>query len=231
MSANTHTAVDELTERLRLTLPYFRKASAETGFRDNTVIVLRIRDPPSGQEEIAVGNDQLIRTALADHDVVVCGSVNEMLKLGKNLTAGLAPEWKEGVRPDRRRGQHDAVPGLPSIGHDGSPDGEIMLAGDHMQLSPITSHDWENETREQMVRLTPHESAYVTVKRLCAKCGRNALRQSDSRRHPGSAGADPSHFRRIQGRGRHAHVDEGIPGENGRDPFLSRTSGSTTGSI
>jgi superfamily I DNA and/or RNA helicase len=57
--------------------------------------------------------------------------------------------------------------------------GEIMLAGDHMQLSPITSHDWENEDREQVLRLTPHESAYVTVKRLCGRCGRNALRQSE----------------------------------------------------
>ena len=50
-------------------------------------------------------------------------------------------------------------------------DGELMLAGDHMQLSPITSHDWENETREQDVRLQPHESAYMSVNKLAARCG------------------------------------------------------------
>jgi hypothetical protein len=180
VSANTHTAVDELTERLRLTLPYFRKASAEIGFRDNTVIVLRIRDLPSSQEEIAVGNDQLIRTALADHDVVVCGSVNEMLKLGKNLDRS---GWLQNGRKASGLIVDEAsmmlFPDFLALATMVSPDGEIMLAGDHMQLSPITSHDWENETREQMVRLTPHESAYMTVKRLCAKCGRNALRQSE----------------------------------------------------
>ena len=50
-------------------------------------------------------------------------------------------------------------------------DGEFMLAGDHMELSPITSHDWKNETRVQIVRLQPHESAYMSVNKVAARCG------------------------------------------------------------
>ncbi len=180
VSANTHTAVDELTERLRIALPSFRRASAETGFRDNPVSILRIRDGASSPEKVAAENVQLIKTTLAQNDVVVCGSVNEILKLGKSFD-------KSGWLPSHRRANGLIVdeasmmlfPDFLALGTMVSPDGEIMLAGDHMQLSPITSHDWENETREQMVRMTPHESAYVMVKRLCSKCGRNALRQSE----------------------------------------------------
>ena len=180
VSANTHTAVDELTERLRMTLPYFRKASAEQGFRDNAVSIFRIKDKPSSPEQISAENVQLVKTVLGINDIVICGTVSEILKLGKNLD-------KSGWLPGYRRADGLIVdeasmmlfPDFLALATMVSPDGEIMLAGDHMQLSPITSHDWENETREQMVRLTPHESAYVTVKHLTGKCEKNALRQSE----------------------------------------------------
>ncbi len=180
LSANTHTAVDELTERLRLTLPYFRKASAENGFRDNPVSILRLKDEPSTLEEVSVENIAQIKDVLNRNDAVVCGSVNEILKLGKNLDRSGWPfgsSRASGLIVDEASMM--LFPDFLALATMVSADGEIMLAGDHMQLSPITSHDWENETREQIVRLTPHESAYVTVKRLCDGCSRNALRQSE----------------------------------------------------
>ena len=179
ISANTHTAVDELTERLRLTSPSFRKASAENGFSDNPVSIFRIKDEPTTPEEIVVENVQQVRTALGHNDVVVCGSVSEILKLGKNFDRSGWPSGKKASGLIVDEASMMLFPDFLALATMVSADGEIMLAGDHMQLSPITSHDWENETREQMVRLTPHESAYVTVKRLCGKCDRNALRQSE----------------------------------------------------
>jgi superfamily I DNA and/or RNA helicase len=180
VSANTHTAVDELTERLRIALPSFRRASAETGFRDNPVSVFRIRDGASSPEEVAAENVQLIKTTLTQNDVVVCGSVNEILKLGKSFDkSGWLPGYLRANGLIVDEASMMLFPDFLALGTMVSPDGEIMLAGDHMQLSPITSHDWENETREQMVRMTPHESAYVIAKRLCSKCSRDALRQSE----------------------------------------------------
>ncbi|HEY3420641.1 MAG TPA: AAA domain-containing protein [Methanomassiliicoccales archaeon] len=180
LSANTHTAVDELTERLRLTLPSFRKASAENGFRDNPVSILRLKDEPSSAEEITFENINQIKDQLSMNDVVICGSVNEVLKLGKNMDKSgwpLGSAHASGLIVDEASMM--LFPDFLALATMVSAKGEIMLTGDHMQLSPITSHDWENEDREQIVRLTPHESAYVTVKRLCSRCDKKALRQSE----------------------------------------------------
>jgi hypothetical protein len=47
-------------------------------------------------------------------------------------------------------------------------DGELMLAGDHRQLSPIVAHDWEKEDRDPAVTYTPFASAYEAVRSLAA---------------------------------------------------------------
>lgn len=45
-------------------------------------------------------------------------------------------------------------------------DGEIMLAGDHRQLAPIVTHDWENEDRPPVVLYQPYVSAYQAIQNL-----------------------------------------------------------------
>ncbi|WP_287289896.1 AAA family ATPase, partial [Okeania sp. SIO2B9] len=45
-------------------------------------------------------------------------------------------------------------------------DGEIMLAGDHRQLTPIITHDWENEDRPPVVYYQPYVSAYQAIQNL-----------------------------------------------------------------
>lgn len=45
-------------------------------------------------------------------------------------------------------------------------DGEIMLAGDHRQLAPIVTHDWENEDRPPVVFYQPYVSAYQAIQNL-----------------------------------------------------------------
>ena len=44
--------------------------------------------------------------------------------------------------------------------------GEIMLAGDNRQLSPIVSHDWEREDRPPVVLYQPYYSAYDAIRNL-----------------------------------------------------------------
>src|SRR6185369_3435560 len=45
-------------------------------------------------------------------------------------------------------------------------DGEVMLAGDHRQLSPIIAHYWEREDRPPAVLYQPFASAYEAVQRI-----------------------------------------------------------------
>lgn len=45
-------------------------------------------------------------------------------------------------------------------------DGEIMLAGDHRQLAPIITHDWENEDRPPVTLYQPYVSAYQAIQNL-----------------------------------------------------------------
>jgi hypothetical protein len=45
-------------------------------------------------------------------------------------------------------------------------DGQIMLAGDHRQLSPIVAHDWETEDRPPSVLYKPFVSAYEAIDRM-----------------------------------------------------------------
>lgn len=47
-----------------------------------------------------------------------------------------------------------------------SDSGEIMVCGDHRQLSPIIAHDWEREDRPPVTIYQPYSSAYDAVLRL-----------------------------------------------------------------
>ncbi len=166
-------------------------------------------------------NDVLTVKNEADKgDVIVGGTTNDLLKLAEKMnSSGLL------------RGSKFSVDGL--IVDEASmmvfadflalatlvkSDGEIMLAGDHMQLSPITSHDWENETREQIVRLQPHESAYMSVNKLAARCGPGQvvrfciiyIVQADTR-------AYQAHIRSISERRSGAKIQQGQVGKGSSD--------------
>jgi superfamily I DNA and/or RNA helicase len=47
--------------------------------------------------------------------------------------------------------------------------GEIMLTGDHRQLAPIVSHDWENEDRPPVVVYRPFKSAYEAIRDIARR--------------------------------------------------------------
>ncbi|MBI0583290.1 MAG: AAA family ATPase [Methanomassiliicoccus sp.] len=178
LSANTHTAVNELTLRIREALPDFRQAADEVGVRYNLPTVLHLTGGvPASGEEVETWNVARIGSELERGDVVLCGSINEVLKVAE------AFEDAGGMRADGLIIDEASMMvfadflALATLVAD---DGEIMLAGDHMQLAPITSHDWEGETREQIVSLAPHESAYRAVNGLAARTvpgaiGRSAL--------------------------------------------------------
>lgn len=179
LSATTHTAVDELFGRLREAVPEFRKVADAAGIANDPVRVLNIRREPTGDDEITSDNVSGIKECLKDGNVVVCGTVNDLLKLGGNFDRYRWP--RESDRADGLVVDEASMMVFPeflALSTLVARDGEIMLAGDHMQLSPITAHDWDGETREQVVRMSPHESAYNAMRRLAEACPEGAIRQS-----------------------------------------------------
>ena len=179
LSATTHTAVDELCGRLREAVPEFRRTADAAGIDNNPVTVLNIRKEPIEQDEISSDDVSLIKERLENGDVVVCGTVNDLLKLGGNFDRYHWP--RETARAHGLVVDEASMmifPEFLALSTLVAEDGEIMLAGDHMQLSPITAHDWERETREQVVRMYPHDSAYKAMRRLGEVCSEGAVRQS-----------------------------------------------------
>jgi len=50
-----------------------------------------------------------------------------------------------------------------------SPLGELMLTGDHRQLAPIVSHDWEHEDRPPIIVYRPFKSAYEAIRDIARR--------------------------------------------------------------
>jgi hypothetical protein len=176
LSANTHTAVDELTSRIRETLPGFRRAADEAGMSYNVPCVLRLSsNKDAAGEQVFVDNSYRMQEAMAAGDLVLCGTINEVLKASRALGAG-SMTFADGLIIDEASMMVFAD--FLALATLVAEDGEIMLAGDHMQLAPITAHDWEDETREQVVRLTPHQSAYRTINELATRCPAGAIGRS-----------------------------------------------------
>lgn len=179
VSANTHTAVDELVKRLRSVIPAFRRAADQLGLGYNAPRVLRLtnEDVADDEQEVGTWNDDRVRTEMEQGDVVLCGTVAELLKVAERFER-IGPFAVDGLVVDEASMM--VFPDFLALATLLAEDGEIMLVGDHLQLSPITAHAWEEESREQVRLLLPHESAYRTVDRLSALVpssviGRSAL--------------------------------------------------------
>ncbi|NLI73264.1 MAG: AAA family ATPase [Euryarchaeota archaeon] len=179
LSATTHTAVDELCGRIRQIIPEFNMAAKEAGVDVASASVLRIKREPLKPYEISSDDISIINDKLMDGNVIVCGTVNDLLRLGDIFERY---GWPRGTsRADGLVIDEASMmifPEFLALSTLIAEDGEILLAGDHMQLSPITSHNWDKETREQIVRMCPHNSAYEAMRRLIELSPEGAIRQS-----------------------------------------------------
>ncbi len=179
LSANTHTAVGELTARIREASPRFLRAADLAGLEYQPHKVLRLinGDNLPKEGEVETWNDALVRAEMENGDVVLCGTVGELLKVADRFQRSF-PMRADGLIIDEASMM--VFPDFLALATLLAEDGEIMLVGDHKQLSPITSHDWEEESREQVIALAPHQSCYQAVSGLSVltppgAIGRSAL--------------------------------------------------------
>lgn len=193
VSAHTHTAVDNLLERIAMLLPAVTQAANKVGLFLPKVTLIKMhssleqksKKPLVVAEELLsrapglkVTNDvaescaSAVKDAISGSIVIIGGTTGTLLKMAKYLNS------RKPFSDRRHRFQSDLLvvdeasmmvfPHYLALASLVAESGQIMLAGDHRQLAPILTHDWEEEDRPPTVLYQPFVSAYDAVQNICS---------------------------------------------------------------
>lgn len=174
IAANTHTAVDNLLQRIDGILEPFKNAAEAAGFPMPPV---RLSKAHSSQPDSPVGGSvedfsadscvNAIKNLRTDAVLIIGGTTASLLKMTSKLNASAAfsplPQGFQSSTLIVDEASMIVFPHFLSLATLVEEDGEIMLAGDHRQLAPIVAHDWEREDRPPVVLYQPYASAYEAV--------------------------------------------------------------------
>jgi hypothetical protein len=173
VAANTHTAVDTLLQRINTFLQEFINQTGSAGHQMPMVRLAKVHS--SNIEPSATGIEDLLANScvrrinnLRQNSVVVIGgTTSALLKMEQKLSESQA------FSNNLHRFQVSTLivdeasmmvfPHFLALATLVREDGQIMLAGDNRQLSPIIAHDWQNEDRPPVVLYQPYVSAYDAV--------------------------------------------------------------------
>lgn len=182
VAASTHTALDELLQRINSIIPSFHRHAETHSLRFPHITIAQSILPsdrdshPDGPIEII--NSNAPATAIRriiDRSTAIIGGT----------TASLLQMWnKRGVRLQDRRVSSLVIDEASMMVFPhflalstliDANNGEIMLAGDHRQLAPIVAHDWENEDRPPVILYQPFASAYEAIQNIESKVPNSAV--------------------------------------------------------
>ncbi len=176
VAAGTHMAVDTLLKRIASLLPCFTQAAAIGGFQMPAVTLAKAQS--SGGEPTGDGIEDFetsrcggfIAERRSDGVLVIGGTPSALLKMSREL--GKQPPWSDSPQKFQvsalvvDEASMMVLPPFLALASLVGEDGDILLAGDHRQLAPIVSHDWEREDRPPACRFRPYASAYDAVRSL-----------------------------------------------------------------
>lgn len=167
IAAPTHTAVNNLLLRLDSLLPILQQQADQLGLTVPPIKLSRV-DPKEDESFFeknvecfrSKGDATRVNQMRSNAVLVIGGTTSALLKLSLEIKAIQVPilivdEASMMVFP-----HFLSVATLVKI------DGEIMLAGDHRQLSPIVAHNWEQEDRPPIQLYKPYVSAFEAVKNI-----------------------------------------------------------------
>nr|WP_238401635.1 AAA domain-containing protein [Altererythrobacter sp. C41] len=176
VSAHTNLAVDTLMQRLLRYRDSFRAEAALQGITMPEVTLARVHSSnrPVDTDQIVnfVSNScaQRVKTWRAAGAVVIGGTTNAVLKMARELSSKQPYNAQPiGFLADALVVDEASMMVFPhflALSSLVKLEGEIMLAGDNRQLSPIIAHDWENEDRPPAQYYQPFKSAYEAVLRI-----------------------------------------------------------------
>ncbi|MFD3041382.1 AAA domain-containing protein [Mycolicibacterium senegalense] len=185
IGATTHTAVDTLLNRIHDLHDPVNHALEAVGHPLPSLRYIRINDnpgepAPAWRDDIGTSSGvRELRTMAQESTLVIAGTTSGILKLAKYL--GSKATWGDNNGLSARvlvidEASMMVFPHFLALATCTSEGTEILLAGDHRQLSPILANDWESEDRPPSVTYQPFVSAYNAVLQIANAAGINPHR-------------------------------------------------------
>ncbi|MEG4210775.1 AAA domain-containing protein [Microcoleus sp. S13_B4] len=167
IAAPTHRAVDNLLLRLDRLLPILQQQAEQLGL---TVPPIKLSRVDRKERESFIDTNvecfsskpcaAQLKKMRSKAVLVIGGLTNALLKLSLEIKGIQVPI----LIVDEASMM--VFPHFLSLATLVKSDGEIMLAGDNRQLSPIVAHNWEQEDRPPIQLYKPYVSAYDAVKNI-----------------------------------------------------------------
>jgi hypothetical protein len=178
ITAHTHTAVDNLLLRLDSLLSILQQHATNLNLNVRLIQLSRVDSRDDG-----IFQNTNVRTFSSSPCVtqvnqmrsntvlVIGGTTNGILKMVNELNTKqrFLKDYPHGFQTKTLIVDEASMMVFPhflALATLVKNDGEIMLAGDHRQLAPIITHDWENEDRPPVLLYQPYVSAYQAVQNL-----------------------------------------------------------------
>lgn len=179
VSAHTHTAVETLLKRIDRVLDGFKEATSlypelHASF-DVTCVKVHSSEVESSTggrilDIAARGSISAIDKLRKDHTVILGSTTSTLLKLVEDWNKKSAyKDLPDGFQTPFLiidEASMMVCAHLLALVTCLQPDGELLLAGDHRQLSPIMAHDWDREDRPPAQLYRMHESAFEAIVRM-----------------------------------------------------------------
>lgn len=176
LAAHTHTAINNLLLSMAEIIPAFQLSAITAGLDLPDISLSKVH---SSQVESRLGNninDFISKPCVTNVNrwrvsnvLVIGGTTGAILKMARELNERNSYRNNGGFQANTLIVDEASMMVLPhflsltSLIRD---NGEIMLAGDHRQLSPIIAHDWENEDRPPTLIYQPFKSAYDAIQNI-----------------------------------------------------------------
>lgn len=170
MSGNTHRSVDNLLDRIAEVEDGFRDIAERLGFDVPELTLVKVGSEGPGGRVAETGTNGNIRELDGYRDdgvLLIGGTVSGILKQMGTLDGSATFGGDNGEFYADELIVDEAsmlvFPHFLALSTTVAPEGRILLAGDHRQLSPIVAHDWEEEDRPPVELYQPYSSAFEAV--------------------------------------------------------------------
>lgn len=178
ITAHTHTAVDNLLLRLESLLPMLQQRATNLNLNVPSIQLSRV---DSRNDEVFINTNIVcfpskpcvtqVNQMRSNRVLVIGGTTNAILKMVNELDTKqrFLRDYSQGFKTNTLIVDEASMMVFPhflALATLVSDDSEIMLAGDHRQLAPIITHDWDNEDRPPVLLYQPYVSAYQAIQNL-----------------------------------------------------------------
>lgn len=175
VAANTHTAVDTVARRISDVHQPMRAALASAGVTMPPIRIAKVHTSsddgnplePYGEDIQAAPSATKVKELRRNAVVILTGTTGALLKMAKELDQRRPWSQEAGFLANMLIVDEASMMVFPhflALATCLDPGGEVLLTGDHRQLSPILAHDWEDEDRPPAVAYQPFASAYNAIR-------------------------------------------------------------------